>query len=341
MLNGRPAAVQVTFPRRSGDARVKPRRAGCFPIVKVPQASEGLIAAKRLVREQVNYRSIWISDVHLGTRHSQVGRLLEFLRQTESEHIYVVGDFIDGWQLRRKWHWADDYNVLIQKLLRKSRKRTRVTFLPGNHDEFLATFLGIHFGAVRLVERTVHTAADGKRYLVLHGHQFDGVAAFNRLLDRVGTVLYDYILDLNLWLNRIRRSLGFGYWSFASYIKSKAKSAVKYVTDYEEAMIQFSRKHGMDGVICGHIHRPEIRAVGGFLYMNCGDWVENCTALVEDFNGNFSLVRFDENPIHSPGRGPGSHDPGDRDERNAPAPRPSGGGGAGRLQPESEPAGVF
>lgn len=289
----------------------------------------------------MNYRAIWISDVHLGTKHSQVSRLLDFLRENECDHLYIVGDFIDGWQLRRKWHWADDYNVLIQKLLRKNRKKTRVTFLTGNHDEFLEKFLGITFGTVRLVERTVHTAADGRRFLVLHGHQFDGLAHFNRLLDRVGSALYERILDLNGWINRIRRVLGFGYWSFASYIKLKAKSAVKYVTDYEQAMIQFSRKSGMAGVICGHIHRPEIRQVGEVLYMNCGDWVENCTALVEDVNGQFRLVRFDESDVHSAGRGPGAHDAGDRAERDAATARTSGGGGGRRRQPVTQPAGVL
>jgi len=226
-----------------------------------------------------------------------VGRLLEFLRETECEHLYIVGDFIDGWQLRRKWHWAEEYNVLIQKLLRKNRKQTRVTLITGNHDEFLEKFFGLSFGGVRLLERTVHRAADGKRYLVIHGHQFDGLAHFNRLLDRVGSVLYERILDLNVWVNRFRRILGFGYWSFASYLKLKAKSAVKYVNDYEEAMIQFARKNEMHGVICGHIHRPEIRQMGDILYLNCGDWVENCTALAEDYEGRIGLLRFGEQTV--------------------------------------------
>jgi UDP-2,3-diacylglucosamine pyrophosphatase LpxH len=262
----------------------------------------------------MNYRAIWISDVHLGTRHAQVGKLLDFLRDTECDHLYIVGDFIDGWQLRRKWYWADDYNVLIQKLLRKNRKRTRVTFITGNHDEFLEKFFGISFGSVQLVERTIHVAADGRKYLVIHGHQFDGLAHFNRLLDRVGSALYDRILDLNAAVNRVRRTLGFGYWSFASYIKLKAKAAVKYVTDYEDAMIQYGRKTGMAGVICGHIHRPEIRPMGDLVYMNCGDWVENCTALAEDSDGKFTLIRFHENNALHTGRGPGSYDSGDSSE---------------------------
>ena len=289
----------------------------------------------------MNYRAIWISDVHLGTKHAQVGRLLEFLRDTECAHLYIVGDFIDGWQLRRKWYWIDDYNTLIQKLLRKNRKHTRVTFITGNHDEFLEKFFGIAFGAVRLVDRAVHVGADGKQYLVIHGHQFDGLAHLNRLLERVGTVLYDKILDINVWVNRIRRSLGFGYWSFASYIKLRAKSALKYVTDYEDAMLQFGRKSGAAGVICGHIHRPEIRQVGDMTYMNCGDWVENCTALVEDFDGNFSLIRFHESDVHGAGRGPGAHDAGDRDARDAAATRASRRRRPRRVESEPEPAGIL
>jgi UDP-2,3-diacylglucosamine pyrophosphatase LpxH len=254
---------------------------------------QGELAGTRVAaRRKMNYRTIWISDLHLGTRHAQVGKLLEFLRDTECEHLYIVGDFIDGWQLRRKWFWTEEYNVLVQKLLRKNRKQTRVTVITGNHDEFLEHFLGFNFGAVRLLERAVHRAADGKRYLVIHGHQFDGLAHFNRLLDRVGSALYERILDLNVWINRCRRMLGIGYWSFASYIKLKAKAAAKYVNDYEDALIQYARKSEVQGVICGHIHRPEIRQVGDIVYMNCGDWVENCTALVEEYSGEIRLVRF-------------------------------------------------
>jgi len=244
----------------------------------------------------MNYRAIWISDVHLGTRHAQVGRLLEFLRQTECQQLYIVGDFIDGWQLRRRWYWANDYNLLVQKLLRKNRKQTSVTLILGNHDEFLEQFVGLDFGAVQVAERAVHVSACGKRYLVIHGHQFDGLSQFNRLLDRIGSALYEQVLNLNVWVNRARRAFGFGYWSFASYIKLKAKAAMKYVTDYETATIQYARKAGLDGVICGHIHRPEIRDVGGFAYMNCGDWIENCTALAEDFEGRFTLITFRGEP---------------------------------------------
>ena len=182
------------------------------------------------------YRSVWISDVHLGTRHAQVGALLAFLRQVECRYLYLVGDIFDGWQLKSKWHWHDEYNVLIQKLLRKSRKETQIIYITGNHDEFLERFLNINFGSVVLAREVIHTGADGKRYLVLHGHQFDGLTQFNRVLEKLGTHVYDWILDFNLHFNRVRRRLGFGYWSLAAYLKYKAKSAVKYVTEYEDTM---------------------------------------------------------------------------------------------------------
>lgn len=282
------------------------------------------------------YRAVWISDIHLGSRHAQVGKLLDFLRDLECEHLYVVGDFIDGWQLRRKWYWTDDYNVLIQKLLRKNRKQTRVTFLIGNHDEFLEQYRSISFGSVKLVERTIHIGLDGKRYVVLHGHQFDGLTQHNRLLDRVGSALYDHILNLNTLLNQVRRRMGFGYWSFASYLKQQAKAAVKYVADYEHSLIQCARKAKVAGVICGHIHRPEIRSVEGITYMNCGDWVENCTALVEEFTGEFKIIQCHENHVHSPGRRAGTHDASDRSLRDVAAARPQIGGGVVRRKTEPQ-----
>lgn len=284
----------------------------------------------------MKYRAVWISDVHLGSRHAQVGKLLEFLREVECDRLYVVGDFIDGWLLRRKWYWNDDHNLLIQKLLRKNRKETRVVFLIGNHDEFLEKFSPIGFGSVRLVERTVHVALDGRRFLVLHGHQFDGLTQHNRLLDRIGSVLYDQILTLNTALNKIRRRFGFGYWSFASYLKMQAKSAMKYIADYEHSLIQFTKRKKMAGVICGHIHRPEIRTVEGVLYMNCGDWVENCTALVEELDGTFKLIKCHEDIIHSPGRGPWAHDTGDRCPRDADQAQPRSDSRPGGREPQPQ-----
>jgi UDP-2,3-diacylglucosamine pyrophosphatase LpxH len=261
--------------------------------------------------ERKQYRSVWISDIHLGTKHAQVDALLDFLRDVDCKYLYLVGDFFDGWQLQSKWHWQDNYNVLIQKLLRKSRKDTRIIYITGNHDEFLEQFVGMNFGSVTIAREVIHTTANGKKYLVLHGHQFDGLTHFNRVLEKIGTRLYDWILDFNLYFNRVRRRLGFGYWSVAAYLKSKAKSAVKYVTEYEETIVQMARKHNACGVICGHIHRAELKKIGNVEYLNCGDWVESCTALVEDFAGNIQLLNLHETDVLRAGRGPRAHDAGD------------------------------
>ena len=267
--------------------------------------------------EMIVCRSVWISDVHLGTKHSRVGELLEFLRMVDCKYLYLVGDLIDGWELKFRWYWHDDYNVLIQKLLRKSRKLTKVIYISGNHDEFIEQFMGMRFGNVTLARQVMHTAADGKKYLVIHGHQADGLTHFNHLLEKLGSHLYMWILDLNLYFNRLRRVCGFGYWSLAAYLKSKAKAAVKYVTEYEDTLAAMARSQKADGVICGHIHRAEIKMIEGVRYLNCGDWVENPTALIEDFEGNIKLLRFHENNVLRSGRGSGSHDSGHSHQRNA------------------------
>ncbi|MCP5521544.1 MAG: UDP-2,3-diacylglucosamine diphosphatase [Verrucomicrobiales bacterium] len=284
----------------------------------------------------MKHRSVWISDVHLGTKHAQVDALLEFLREHESRYLYIVGDFIDGWELKRRWYWVDQYNVLLQKLLRKSRKNTRVTLVIGNHDEFLTDYLDLRFGSIRLAERAIHLTARRERFLVIHGHQFDGLVHFNRLLEKTGSALYQQILDLNLNLNRCRRMMGFGYWSLAGYLKGRAKSAVKFVTKFEDAMLQMARKNRVRGVICGHIHHPQIRPLNDLIYMNCGDWVENCTALVEDFDGRISLIKAHEDHVYGSGRGAGTPDPGDGDGPDAePGGSPTDPGPGGQqLQPE-------
>jgi UDP-2,3-diacylglucosamine pyrophosphatase LpxH len=288
-----------------------------------------------------HYRAVWISDVHLGTKHAQVDALLAFLRSIECEQLYLVGDFIDGWELRHKWFWRDDYNVLIQKLLRKSRKQTRITYITGNHDEFVEEFLGLRFGSVTLARQAIHTGVDGRRYLVIHGHQCDGVMHFNRLLDRVGSRIYQHLLDLNLYFNRIRRRLGCGYWSLSAYLKFKAKRAVSYVNDYEKALALLARKQKLDGVICGHIHRAEIKDLGGVRYLNCGDWVESCTALAEDFAGNIRLIHFHENNVLHSGRGARTPDASDGRAGDGRSPRPSSRGRGRRREPETVVAELF
>ena len=267
--------------------------------------------------EPTHWRSIWISDVHLGTRHAQVPALLEFLRQNESDYLYIVGDLVDGWEFRHRWAWNDDHNTLIQKLLRKQRKGTRITYVTGNHDEFLEPFIGLHFGGLQLARDAVHIAADGRRFLIIHGHQLDGLTQYNRALEHVGARLYDWILELNLWLNRARRRFGLGYWSVSAFLKHRAKLAVQFVTQFETAMTRVAESRDVHGVICGHIHRAEIRRIGALEYMNCGDWVESCTALAEDEDGQFHLIHFHENSLHRAGRGPRAYDAGARRAEDA------------------------
>lgn len=284
----------------------------------------------------MQYRALWISDVHLGSRHAQARALLEFLRGVECRHLYLVGDIVDGWELRRRWQWDPDANTVVQKILRMNRKETRVTYLYGNHDEFMEGFAGLSLGGVQLMERTIHVTADGRRLLVLHGHQLDGLVHFNRLLERVGSRAYDWILDLNLHFNRVRRRLGFGYWSVASYLKLQAKSAVQYVTQFEEGMCRLAATSRVDGIICGHIHRAEMRVIDGMTYMNCGDWVESCTALAEHFDGSFELIRYHERGAVGGGQGAQAPVRGnDVPERaRAPGARLGDPGGKPPVQPE-------
>lgn len=257
-----------------------------------------------------SWRALWISDLHLGSKHAQVDAILAFLRTNRARSLYLVGDIVDGWELRRGWHWDHRANTVIQKLLRLSRKGTRVTYITGNHDEFLEPYTGLRFGGVRLVRHAVHRAADGRRYLVIHGHQFDGLTGMNRLLERLGARAYDWLLELNHHTSQVRRALGLGHWSLAAYLKDRTKSAVQYITEYETALRRLAETRGMDGVICGHIHRAELSRSESIQYLNCGDWVESCSALAEDFDGSFHLIRHHENSVYGAGRGPWASDTG-------------------------------
>lgn len=245
---------------------------------------------------RLRYRAIWISDIHLGTRGCNAELLLDFLRRTESDYLYLVGDIIDVWRMRRAWYWHQSHNDVIQKILRKARKGTRVIYVPGNHDESFRDFAGHRFGRVAILPETIHTAADGKRYLVLHGDKFDGVVKYARWLAVIGDHAYTAALALNLWFNRARRRLGFPYWSLSAYLKHKVKNAVEYISSYEKAVTAEARQRGADGVICGHIHTADIRRMDGILYCNDGDWVESCTALVEHVDGNLEILRWTEMP---------------------------------------------
>lgn len=242
--------------------------------------------------EPKRYRTIFISDVHLGTRRAQAAMLLEFLRNTESSTLYIVGDFIDNWALRKEWHWDQTYNDVIQKILRKARKGTRVIYIPGNHDEQFRDFAGLRFGRVAVLEESVHVGADGRRYLVLHGDKFDGVIAYAKWLAHLGDSAYEAAIRLNALFNRLRRMFGLPYWSLSAYLKRKVKRAVEFVSNFETAVVREARSRGCQGVICGHIHTPEMRMIDGIHYLNDGDWVESCTALVEHADGRWEILDF-------------------------------------------------
>ncbi len=239
-----------------------------------------------------HYRSIWISDIHLGTRGCKADLLLDFLRNTESDYLYLVGDIFDIWRMRKNWYWHQTHNDVVQKILRKARKGTRVILVPGNHDESLRDFAGHRFGRVAILREAIHKTADGRRFLVIHGDQFDAIVKYAKWLAFVGDNAYVFALKLNIWFNVARRKLGFPYWSLSQYLKHKVKNAVEYISNYETAVVAEARRRGVDGVICGHIHTPDIRAYDDIIYCNDGDWVESCTALVEERSGQLSIVRW-------------------------------------------------
>jgi UDP-2,3-diacylglucosamine pyrophosphatase LpxH len=236
------------------------------------------------------YRAIFISDVHLGTRGCKADFLLEFLRETESQYLYLVGDIVDCWRLKRSWYWSQAHNDVVQKLLRKARKGTQVIYVPGNHDELGRDYVGMQFGGIWVLPDTIHVTADGRRLLIVHGDAFDGVVTYARWLAILGDHAYTLALWLNHKLNRVRLAMGLGYWSLSAYLKSKVKGAVGYVCAFEEAVAAEARRRDADGVVCGHIHKAEIRTIDGIQYCNDGDWVESCTALVEHWDGRLEIL---------------------------------------------------
>lgn len=242
--------------------------------------------------EPTRYRTLFISDVHLGARGCQADKLLDFLRWHEADTIYLVGDIVDGWALKSSWFWPQSHNDVVQKLLRKARKGARIVYIPGNHDEFLRDYYGTHFGGIEVIERTTHVTADGRSFLILHGDLFDVVIRHARWLALLGDKAYDFAIWLNTHVNDIRRRFGFSYWSLSKWAKLKVKNAVNFIGSFEDTLAAEARRHGADGVICGHIHHAALRTDGAFQYVNCGDWVESCTAVVEDFQGRLSVVTW-------------------------------------------------
>lgn len=284
------AAFNALGPLAGGHA---PSRTPVSPVpAQDPEADEDAHPSR--------FRAVFISDLHLGTPGCQARALLDFLKYHPSEYLYLVGDIVDGWQLRRRWFWPQEHNDVVQKLLRRARKGCRVVYVPGNHDEFARGFLGHQFGGIEVLDEAVHVTASGQRLWVTHGDYFDGVIQCAKWLAYLGDNMYEFTLKLNRYLNNLRGRLGLPYWSLSAYLKHKVKKALNYVTDFEVAVAAEARRRGHQGVVCGHIHRAEMRDIDGVLYCNDGDWVESRTALVEHLDGRLELIEWPAAPGFHP-----------------------------------------
>lgn len=243
----------------------------------------------------LRYRSVWISDVHLGTRGCRADFLLDFLRSVECDHLFLVGDIIDLWSIETLGlHWPQTHNNVLRTILGKAKHDTNVVFVPGNHDELLRDFIGHEFGNVRIERDCMHETADGRRLLIMHGDEFDAVVQGSRWLALLGSHAYDLLLRFNGVVNACRRRFGYRYWSLAGFLKHKVKSAVNFISSFEQALVDEARRRGADGVVCGHIHRAAIQQFDEVLYLNDGDWVESCTALVEAHDGTLTLLQWSD-----------------------------------------------
>ena len=244
--------------------------------------------------EMRDYRTLFISDVHLGSKGCQAHLLLDFLKHNRADTIYLVGDIVDGWRLKKNWYWPQAHNDVVQKLLRASRKGTKVVYLPGNHDEFLRDYLRMQFGDVVIEDQVIHETADKRRFLVMHGDQFDVVVRHHKWLAILGDGAYMFAIKVNTILNKVRRKLGLSYWSLSAWAKMKVKSAVNFVGEFEKALCSEADRNNVDGIICGHIHHAVMHSDYGIEYVNTGDWVESCTAVGELEDGTLEIVKWTE-----------------------------------------------
>lgn len=285
-------APSSAVPKTAGPADAPPSAAisalisGLEPTAAGETAEEASISKK----QARHYRAVFISDTHLGTKAARVDLLLDFLKSVSCEQLYLVGDIVDGWQIKRSWFWDTTHNDVIRRVLKMAKHGTKVVYIPGNHDEGLRGFEGHDLAGVSLEPEVIFEGASGRKYWVLHGDQFDGVIKYAKWLAHVGDIAYVTLLKLNTAVNKMRRMLGYDYWSLSAYLKHKVKNAVEYIGKFEEAVAAEAKRRGMDGVICGHIHHAERRFFDGIEYMNDGDWVESCTALVEHEDGEFEIL---------------------------------------------------
>lgn len=239
-------------------------------------------------------RTIWISDTHLGTRGCKAEFLAEFLKAYQCETLYLVGDIIDGWRMKKSVYWPQSHSNVIRRILTLAKRGTKVVYVTGNHDEFLRKYSNSEFGNIHLVDRIIHETKDGRRMLVIHGDEYDVVVRYHKWIAILGDLAYRVLLSVNRWFNHARHKLGYGYWSLSSHIKHRVKQAVNFISEYEQALACECKRNKLDGVICGHIHHAEIREIDGIEYHNCGDWVESCTALVENHSGAIELIHWVE-----------------------------------------------
>jgi len=247
---------------------------------------------ERRVVDRRKYRTIWISDIHLGTRGCNAEMLIDFLDHVDSDMMYLVGDIIDGWRLKKKFYWPAAHNDIVWRILKRAKRGTNVIYIPGNHDEVFRQFTGLNFGGVLIRRQAIHETADGRRLLVLHGDEFDAITLAHRWLAHVGDYAYTALMTLNRWVNNVRRWLNLPYWSLSKHAKAKVKNAVEFISHYEDVVAQAARARGVDGVVCGHIHTAETRVIDGIQYYNDGDWVEGCTALVEHYDGHMEVLHW-------------------------------------------------
>jgi len=248
------------------------------------------------LRIKRNVRTIWISDVHLGFSGCSADYLLEFIRDMRCDTLYLVGDIIDFWALKKKRYWPQAHNDVVRSILGKAKHDTRVVYVPGNHDEAMREYNGLTLGNVEIHDRIVHETVDGRRFLVIHGDQFDSAVVNSKVIGLIGSAAYDFLLRMNRYVNWCRAKTGRDYWSLAASVKHKVKKAVKYISNFESAVAHEARRQNVDGLICGHIHRAELTRLDDVSYMNCGDWVESCTALVEHHDGTIELLRLADDP---------------------------------------------
>jgi len=240
------------------------------------------------------YRTIWISDIHLGTKGCNAEMLIDFLDRVDSETMYLVGDIIDGWRLKKKFYWPPAHNDIVWRILKRAKRGTRIVYIPGNHDEMFRQFSGLNFGGIEIRRAAFHDTADGRRLMVLHGDEFDAVMLSHRWLAFLGDTLYHLLMSLNVGVNSVRKALGLPYWSLSKTAKHKVKNAVEFIGKYEETVARAAAERGVDGVVCGHIHTAEHRMFDGIEYWNDGDWVEGCNALVEHFDGTMEILHWPE-----------------------------------------------